>query len=522
MGCCCNSRPEEEPKILENSSADRDELLEYVKTAPTKDPSTQPSLNKEFTLKKPTIHQNTKRHNWDSLAKYLQGSIRQNYTTVKTLCKGTVKEVFIVIDKRIGLKRILKKYPKSQITPEIRTKFLKRIERLKMMDHPNIAKIYELIESPLYFYVISEWFSGGELLRKITNDSFLSDSVAIQCMIDIFDGLNYLHKRGIIHANLKPESLFFESKAQDSRLKIADFDLSIHILGNTSKQSIHSIYFIAPEVLTGEFDEKCDLWSAGVILHIMLTGRLPFVGNTGEDVINSIKLGLDFDGPEWIQSPESARDLLKKLLVFNPNERISAEQALEHPWIKSNIQNITSENPIYSDALNQLRKIRIKSKFEKCILSFIASHILTAEDEKELSKLFQELDTNKDGKISKEELIEGYGRMEVDFNIDIDAIMKNCDTNENGTIEFSEFLATAINWNKMISKEMVEKVFKLYDITGNGMLNLTELQYSMPMVPKKELKKFIRLIDTNHDRVISYEEFVVFIKKRILKEKEFN
>eukprot|EP00358_Blepharisma_japonicum_P005567 CAMPEP_0202941710 /NCGR_PEP_ID=MMETSP1395-20130829/1837_1 /ASSEMBLY_ACC=CAM_ASM_000871 /TAXON_ID=5961 /ORGANISM="Blepharisma japonicum, Strain Stock R1072" /LENGTH=210 /DNA_ID=CAMNT_0049637171 /DNA_START=879 /DNA_END=1508 /DNA_ORIENTATION=- len=205
--------------------------------------------------------------------------------------------------------------------------------------------------------------------------------------------------------------------------------------------------------------------------------------------------------------PDSLLDLLKKLLAFNPAERPSAFEAMNHPWIQSNLNTPSGANPLYSSALTQLNDFRKKSKFEKCILTFIASNTLTREEEKQLSDLFEQLDTNKDGKLSKEELKAGYEHVDIDSNIDIDAIMKSCDADGNGTIEFSEFLAAAIDWNKMISQEKLKKAFKLYDISGDGSINLSELQYSMPKIPKEELQEFIKLLDKNHDNLISYQEF---------------
>jgi len=188
---------------------------------------------------------------------------------------------------------------------------------------------------------------------------------------------------------------------------------------------------------------------------------------------------------------------------------------MNHPWIQSNLNTPSGANPLYSSALTQLNDFRKKSKFEKCILTFIASNTLTREEEKQLSDLFEQLDTNKDGKLSKEELKAGYEHVDIDSNIDIDAIMKSCDADGNGTIEFSEFLAAAIDWNKMISQEKLKKAFKLYDISGDGSINLSELQYSMPKIPKEELQEFIKLLDKNHDNLISYQEFSAFMKQLI-------
>mmetsp|Transcript_27138 Transcript_27138/g.26799 ORF Transcript_27138/g.26799 Transcript_27138/m.26799 type:complete len:138 (+) Transcript_27138:366-779(+) len=135
-----------------------------------------------------------------------------------------------------------------------------QVEILKDLDHPNISKIYESIESSSCYYIISEYLEGGELLQKIISNSYLNDNMASRCMNDIFNALNYCHKRGIIHANIKPDNLFFESKAPDARLKVANFDLSSYTTKKKKlKPAIRSMYYVAPEVLIGDYDERCDI-----------------------------------------------------------------------------------------------------------------------------------------------------------------------------------------------------------------------------------------------------------------------
>mmetsp|Transcript_30635 Transcript_30635/g.30260 ORF Transcript_30635/g.30260 Transcript_30635/m.30260 type:complete len:295 (+) Transcript_30635:20-904(+) len=294
MGCCA-SRPEQETKADDESKKNRESLIQSIKQNPIKHSRTH------VLSRKPSMKHNTNSSDIIEpvITNNLQGPLKQYYQTVKIECKGTDKEFLIAIDKRTQAKRVLKKYPRPNNDEEVRELFLEKVEILKRMAHPNIQQTYESIETPSCYYIASEYFNGSELLQKIISDSYLSDSIASQCMYDMFNGLNYCHQRGIIHSHLKSENLFFEAKSSDSHLKIANFDLSRYLYGRKSvKTTVRDMYYKAPETSNGISNEKSDIWSAGVILHIMITGKFPFIGNTKQDILALTKKGLSLNSPQ--------------------------------------------------------------------------------------------------------------------------------------------------------------------------------------------------------------------------------
>ena len=151
----------------------------------------------------------------------------------------------------------------------------------------------------------------------------------------MLSAINYCHSRNIVHRDLKPENLLLDKESENPRVTIIDFGTSgVFDPAKKMSQKYGTPYYIAPEVLKKSYNEKCDLWSCGVILYILLCGYPPFNGSTDKQIIQAVLSGkYTIDEPEWAEVSADAKDLVAKLLTFNPDERISAFDALKHPWI---------------------------------------------------------------------------------------------------------------------------------------------------------------------------------------------
>lgn len=178
-----------------------------------------------------------------------------------------------------------KKIEKSEIDL-----FLKELEYLKIMDHPNIVKFHEVYENKDNFHLVLEHLSGGELLDKIILEKGFLESVVKNYIWQILYAVNYLHNQKIAHRDLKPENFLFKSP-KSTQIKLIDFGLSTNYATRKMKTIVGSPYYLAPEVLEQEYDERCDMWSIGVIMYLMMCGDLPFQGRSNMEVFNKILEG---------------------------------------------------------------------------------------------------------------------------------------------------------------------------------------------------------------------------------------
>ena len=229
---------------------------------------------------------------------------------------GIVKKVRHKISKVI---RAMKIIDKNKISYGGENSIINEINILKSLDHPNIMKVYEYFKKDNYLYIISELLSGGELLDKINDNGYLSEEVSSFIMTQVFSAVDFCHQKGILHRDLKPENILIESEAEAKKefftIKIIDFGTSGKLKEDEDelfKFSIGTPLYVAPEILGNEkYDTKCDMWSCGVIMYMMLSGKAPFNGENEEEIYQSIKKGkYDFDSEKWDEISNDAKDLI--------------------------------------------------------------------------------------------------------------------------------------------------------------------------------------------------------------------
>ena len=209
------------------------------------------------------------------------------------------------------------------------------IASLKKLDNPNIVKIYECYEDHFGFYIVTELCTGGELFDEIVSRKF-SEVEAARLLRTILKCLHVCHLNNIVHRDLKPENIMLESSKDYDQIKLIDFGTSIEVILNEAIEGkIGSPSYVAPEVIYGiTYSSKVDLWSCGVIAFILLSGKLPFYGKNTLMTLEHVKTGkFSFSGKIWNHVSDLAKDFISRLLVIDPDKRLSAEQALEHPWI---------------------------------------------------------------------------------------------------------------------------------------------------------------------------------------------
>ncbi|CAD8180467.1 unnamed protein product [Paramecium octaurelia] len=444
------------------------------------------------------------------------GDICQYYEIESTLGEGTFGRVSLVKQKSTKILRAMKQIAKDRILASQREKMIQEVNILKGLDHPNIVNIYELYQDERYYYLITEYLSGGELFDRIQQRNNLNESMAANYMKQILSAVNYCHLSNIVHRDLKPENILFAQRGSEQTLKIIDFGTAKQVLSNTQlKQKTGTPYYIAPEVIDQNYNNKCDLWSCGVIMYIMMCGKPPFNGTNIEELYRSIKSGIvDFTGSEWQDVSQDAKSFISKLLVVDPAKRISAEQALKDPWIVSNKR----EEKINIKNLENLSQFHNSSKLGSAILQLISTQIMTSKEKKELIQGFSAIDKNGDGKLSKEELIQCYMDLyqdEIKCNYIVNKIFKYSDVDRSGTIEYTEFIVAYSELSNLMAQEKLEKAFKLFDKDGNGTISKQELQeiFGGLALQENQWENVFSELDTNGDGMVTFQEFTQLLMK---------
>ena len=214
------------------------------------------------------------------------------------------------------------------------------INILRSLDHPNVLKIFEFYSNKESYSIVTEFCEGGDLFQEIVDKGPFREKYCAFVMYQILSAINHCHTLNIIHRDLKPENILIVDKDKNEfpRIKICDFGTSkIFERGITQRKAVGSPYYMAPEVLQKNYTEKCDIWSCGVILYILLSARPPFGGEDDEEIIESVQSGrIDLSSPPFNRVTKACLDLLKKLLTIDPTKRISAQEALNHKWFKDN------------------------------------------------------------------------------------------------------------------------------------------------------------------------------------------
>ena len=369
-----------------------------------------------------------------------EGLFLDNYDVIKQLGKGGYGKVYEVKNKKSGEIRACKHL--SKLVLKDLEKFEREINILINSDHPNIIKIYEVFESQRSLYIVMEECKGGELfdriIEHIESKKMYSEKDAAEMIRQVMSAVEYCHNNGICHRDLKPENLLYLNKGpeKDNPIRVIDFGLSQMISSQKKlKTKVGTAYYVSPEILQGDYTEKCDIWSAGVILYIFLSGDPPFNGPSDSAIYGKIaQMKFNFPDKKWKNISKEAKDLISHMIAPE-NVRYTAKEVLAHPWFKN-----ASDVPISSLNFNSEFFVDyVKgSEIKKISLLFIASRL----DENEINNLkmsFEAFDKCKDGQISFEELKQGLLQLKSNKFTENDAkeLFNMIDADQNGKIDYT-------------------------------------------------------------------------------------
>ncbi|CAI0426997.1 unnamed protein product [Linum tenue] len=324
--------------------------------------------------------------------------------------------------------------------------------------HKNIVTIKGAYEDPLYVHIVMELCSGGELFDRIIQRGHYSERKAAELTKIIVGVVEACHSLGVMHRDLKPENFLLVNKDDDFSLKAIDFGLSVFFKpGQIFTDVVGSPYYVAPEVLLKHYGPEADVWTAGVILYILLSGVPPFWAETQQGIFDAVLKGhIDFDSDPWPLISESAKDLIRRMLSSHPKERLTAHEVLCHPWICEN--GVAPDRALDAAVLTRLKQFSAMNKLKKMAL--------------------------------------------------------RADVDNSGTIDYGEFIAATIHLNKLEREEHLVAAFRYFDKDGSGYITVDELQHACAEQNMTDvfIEDIIREVDQDNDGRIDYGEFVAMMQ----------
>ena len=456
-----------------------------------------------------------------------------DYKKLQILGEGTFATVYEAQNRITDIMRAMKIIKRQKrCSEQEKREITNEISILKTMDHPNIVKIFEFYSNKDSYSIIMEYCRGGPLVSEIKSYGPFDEKYTAYVMYQIFSAINYCHNMNIIHRDLKPENILIVSKNKSNNypnIKIGDFGMSKVVEKNAIQNLfVGTIYYVAPEVIKKKYNEKCDIWSCGVIMYVLLTKKPPFDGDMAEEIIASIEKGeYDLKSPPFDKISKSALDLIQKLLNKDVEKRISAEEALNHPWFKEHqsreLYNKILDQNIVQKLLNNLKKYKKSSIIQETALAYLVHNFPQMKDVINACKLFNQIDLNGDGKITEHELYKGLcTKIKSDtLEEEVRNIYQKLDMDDDGYIEYEEFVRAAVSKEKFMGDNVLKFAFRFFDKDNSGKIDFEEIEkvFKKSVTDKdhveEALNKIIYEADLNRDGKISFDEFSRVMKKML-------
>jgi len=448
------------------------------------------------------------------------------------LGEGVTGLVRLITHKKTGIKRAVKRLDLVRVADDDDIDRL--IDEIKIMcslDHPNIVCLEEVYEGDSELYLAQELCKGGDLFDRLDEqpDYHYSEAGCARLVKQIASAVAYLHSKGVIHRDLKLENFMFKDKGNDSELKLIDFGLSKHFQeGDLQTEKVGTPYTVAPEVILGKgYDEKCDVWSIGVICYLLLCGETPFGGaclgdDLGQVRKNIISGNVPFDPVLWDNVSDEAIDFVKSLLILDPKRRPSALEAQNHPWIQRARKKAhdyqDTLNPKVVDGLVQFKSLSTTKRFLCGLLSFT----LQPEQITGLHQEFEKMDVDGTGEISlskfKDALLDQSGGHSLSED-EIEKIFNGLKVRDTDmSIQWHEFLATCLS-QCSIDDRNIRLAFERLDTERKGFITWKDLQRSMDVYGSANSKHDLQHIWVNHiidykinKEHMSYDDFYSLLK----------
>ncbi len=425
---------------------------------------------------------------------------------------GTVRSAYRRFEKNPHKLFAIKSMNKKKLSKNNLDDLIKEVDIISSLDHPNIIKFYETYNDQFYFHIVMELCRGKDLLSRIYKNK-MDEKIICFIIMKILHSISYCHSKGIIHRDLKPENIIFETQDLDSDIKLIDFGLSTKFKNN---EKLHSVlgtpYYVAPEVLRKEYNEKCDLWSIGIITYLLIIGDLPFKGKNNNEIFQKIlNENINFNNSKWKNYSNEAKNFTKLLLQKDFNKRPSAKEALNHNWFNSIFTKINKSILIESNIIIHLKNYKPCNLFKKLVYKYIINIMGHSELKKYKNALYA-FDYNHNGYVDLSQINKVFEFLKIDISEEqIKKLMNAAEGKK--YLNYTEFIMCCLNLNEIIQIEKLENAFRYFDIDNDGLIDEIDIKKVMLRFGKKilnenDIKKIIKDIEKNNENnYISKKDF---------------
>jgi len=471
----------------------------------------------------------TEHHVWEGFSK--RPSPQEHYVKVQALGIGAYGKVFKVKNIHTSQFRALKVIDKNIESKLTLNQISDELKLLKNLDHPNIIQVYESFEDDLHFFIVSELCGEGDLLTKLNKVQHFTECQAKYIIKQILSALAYIHNKNIVHCDIKLENIMVEETIQDVEnkqinfeVKLIDFGCARFLIANQSKKMTEIVgtsLYLAPEVISGDHDEKCDIWSVGIILYTLLTSEYPFSGCNDKDIFEKILKGdINYNNEGLNKVSSEGIKLLKKLLTVDSKQRISARDALHDIWFTLTHDVVVHERLLkVKSSTKEFMKILINHEkeynFQHLVKLYFTHNFCCKENLHKLRDVFKYIDADEDGKISREDL-QSYYKSEDDnlsHKCDIENIIRLIDFKGEGFIEYEEFIEATFDIKAVLNEQNLEATYTLIDADNRNFIFLEEivdyfiLGKKIGQTIKKEYIDELLLEGLDSEEEIDFEKF---------------
>lgn len=452
--------------------------------------------------------------------------------------RGYYGRAYCATHKATGERVVAKKISKRRhgYTPRMMDAYRKEIQTLRMFSHPNLIRLIDAFETRESLYIVMEMASGGELFAAILKNKNYSEREAAPVFRQLLEGLAEMSRKNVLHGDIKPSNCVFGSDGRT--LKIIDFGMA-RMWHAADREKFHTpagtVQYSSPEVIGRSYNLASDMWSAGVVLYVMLIGFPPFydapayhmASNNGDaaaaerassrNVRRKIMAGFQNEvkrgyGPWWssekgVPMPsEGARDLVARLLSSDVKTRLTAEEALLHPWVQGTD---VSDTPLGPMMFESLKQFSAHERFQQHVLSLMADIVPDTELD-QLHQTFKSIDTNGDGSISIDEMHNAVeaGKWPAADAATIERLFDMADLDKNGVLDIDEIMSTLVHMKLVAKEERLWDAFQQIDSDGNGYLSPDELVHVLQLEHVDVAHEMIEKMDTDKDGRIKYDEFL--------------
>lgn len=463
--------------------------------------------------------------------------IAKNYTGFEQLGAGAFGTVSKCRSMQTKEVRAVKQIPITDVAEDLQYVHAE-LEAMIALDHPNIVQFVEFFEDNRQIWLVTELCSGGDFGDL---NHGIDDPDEVRTLFqDLFRAVSYCHNLGVAHRDLKFENCLIQKQTGERRVtKVIDFGLSAirrpgDKVGQWLNDQLGTRYFVAPEVIDNKqaYGVKCDNWSVGVMMYIVMTDEHPCSGEA--DSIETAALfrkvlrgSIRMQPLEDAKVPAPCKDIILKLLVKNPDARLTAQDALQHPWVVSKTKKVHSWHSkstlagsgpekaggkVALDAgrMKSIKSFQSASAFEKALLTLTAHHSQSKEVD-DLRSAFIELDTHGTGSLTRDEIEAGLKSSGQKLNEkDLDDLFKSLDADGTGKIKYTEWLAATMKPASLSSDKAIKKLFTFFDIEQTGKISRDEL---LQVLGKDvEVSKVLARGDKKGDGCLDEEEFAMLMR----------